>query len=465
MSNKVSSSFRDPSGFVFTRENKLFRQINLVYKEDYDLLISSGLYDRLVKRKWLVPHQEVDEAPLLPEIAYKIIEPEKVPYISYPYEWSFSQLKAAALLTLSIERQALFAGMTLKDASAYNIQFLHNTPVLIDTLSLTKYVEGQPWIAYRQFCQHFLAPLALMSKVDLQLGKLLINYIDGIPLELCSKLLPRSTRFNSGLLMHIHMHAQAQSRSNSENTQETSEKKPAAAPKISKNGRIGLLDSLESTINHLQCSINHKFWADYYANTNYSADAFEEKKKLVYQVVSNLKPKSVYDLGANTGIFSLEAARIPDCSVISSDIDPEAVEINYQNLKKNKIQNVLPLVIDLTNPSPAIGWDNLERSAFLTRGKADVILALALIHHLAIANNLPLSSIASSFSKLGNYLILEFVPKEDSQVKRLLSSRDDIFPNYTLEGIKDEFSLYYELINEYPIKGSKRTLLVFKSKA
>jgi ribosomal protein L11 methylase PrmA len=277
--------------------------------------------------------------------------------------------------------------------------------------------------------------------------------------------LPRSTRFNSGLLMHIHMHAQAQSRSNSENAPDTSEKKATAAPKISKNGRIGLLDSLESTINHLQCSINHKFWADYYANTNYSADAFEEKKTLVYQVVSNLKPKLVYDLGANTGIFSLEAARIPDCSVISSDIDPEAVEINYQNLKKNKIQNVLPLVIDLTNPSPAIGWDNLERSAFLTRGKADVILALALIHHLAIANNLPLSSIASSFSKLGSYLVLEFVPKEDSQVKRLLSSRDDIFPNYTLEGIKEEFSLYYELINEYPIKGSKRTLLVFKSKA
>jgi ribosomal protein L11 methylase PrmA len=173
----------------------------------------------------------------------------------------------------------------------------------------------------------------------------------------------------------------------------------------------------------------------------------------------------VFDLGANTGIFSLEAAKIPNCSVISSDIDPEAVEINYQGLKNSKVDNVLPLVIDLTNPSPAIGWDNMERISFLSRGKADVILALALIHHLAIANNLPLASIAASFANLGTFLVLEFVPKEDSQVKRLLSSRDDIFPNYTLDGIKNEFTPFYDLLNEYPITGSKRTLLVFKSKS
>jgi ribosomal protein L11 methylase PrmA len=171
----------------------------------------------------------------------------------------------------------------------------------------------------------------------------------------------------------------------------------------------------------------------------------------------------IYDLGANTGIFSLEAAKIPGSLVISSDIDPEAVEINYQELKKQKIENVLPLVIDLTNPTPSIGWDNAERGSFLTREKADVVMALALIHHLAIANNLPLSSIAVSFSKLGKYLLLEFVPKEDSQVVRLLSSREDIFPNYTLEGVKQEFSGYYKLIKEIPISGSKRTLLLFET--
>jgi len=461
VSNKVASSFRDPSGFMFTRGEKLFRQVNQVYKEDYDLLMSSGLYDKLVKLKWMVVHQETNESPLVPEIAYKVIEPNKVPFISYPYEWSFSQLRIAALLTLAIEKQSLNFGMSLKDASAYNIQFVNNSPVLIDTLSLTKYREGEPWVAYRQFCQHFLGPLALMSKVDLQLQKLLINFIDGIPLELCSKLLPGSTRINSGLMMHIHMHASAQQRANKE--QSLGKNSPVKSANISKTGRLALIESLESTIKGLNCKINGELWADYYANTNYSTDAFEEKKKLVFETVSALDPHMIYDLGANTGIFSLEAAKIPGSLVISSDIDPEAVEINYQELKKQKIENVLPLVIDLTNPTPSIGWDNAERGSFLTREKADVVMALALIHHLAIANNLPLSSIAASFSKLGKYLLLEFVPKEDSQVVRLLSSREDIFPNYTLEGVKQEFSGYYKLIKEIPISGSKRTLLLFET--
>lgn len=464
MSSRVSASFRDPSGFVFSHDSKIFRQVNQVYREEFDQFISSGLYGRLVKDGQLVPHQEVNETPPLPELAYKVIEPKKISFISYPYEWSFSQLKDAALLTLAIEKQALAFGMTLKDASAYNIQFSQAAPIFIDTLSFATYNEGRPWVAYRQFCQHFLAPLALMSKIDLQLEKLLVNYIDGIPLDLCSKLLPRSTRYDPGLLMHIHLHAQAQARANTTAAAGETAIPTTRAPRVSKNGLLGLLDSLESVIRHLNCKMDHKFWADYYANTNYSTDAFDEKKTLVFNILTDLKPGSVFDLGANTGIFSLEAAKVPGCQVISSDIDPEAVELNYQQLKQNKVKNVLPLVIDLTNPSPAIGWDNTERTSFLTRGKADVVMALALIHHLAIANNLPLSAIAATFAKLGTYLLLEFVPKEDSQVKRLLSSRDDIFPDYTLEGVKTAFSTCYELVREYPITGSQRTLLFFKSK-
>jgi SAM-dependent methyltransferase len=464
VSNRISASFRDPSGFVFSQGNKIYRQVNLVYQEDYDLLMSTGLYDRMVKGNFLIPHQEVTQIPILPELAYKVIEPEMISFITYPYEWSFSQLKDAALMTLAIEKQALAFGMTLKDASAYNIQFRFGAPIFIDTLSFAKYSEGQPWVAYRQFCQHFLAPLALMSKINLQMGKLLINNIDGIPLELCSKLLPRSTRFNAGLLMHIHLHAQAQARANEIQSANQPEAKTVKPPRVSKYGLLGLLDSLESIITHLNCNINHKLWADYYANTNYSNTAFEEKKALVYKILAPLAPRSVFDLGANTGIFSLEAAKIPNCMVISSDIDPEAVELNYQQLKQNKTKNVLPLVIDLTNPSPAIGWDNSERTSYLSRGKTDVVMALALIHHLAIANNLPLAAIAATFAKMGSYLLLEFVPKEDSQVKRLLSSRDDIFPNYSLDGLKSEFSACYDLVKEYSISGSQRTLLLLKSK-
>ncbi len=190
----VAASFRDPSGFLFSRNGALYRQINRVYADDYDHLISSGLYDQLVKSGLLIPHREVSEKPVYPELAVKVIQPELVPFISYPYEWSFSQLKDAALATLAIQKRSIKAGMSLKDASAYNIQFINGKPTLIDTLSFEIYKEGKPWDAYRQFCQHFLAPLALMARVDVRLGQLLRVFIDGIPLDLASRLLPASTR-------------------------------------------------------------------------------------------------------------------------------------------------------------------------------------------------------------------------------------------------------------------------------
>ncbi len=212
MGARLSASFRDPSGFMYVQDGQLLRQVNKVYQADYEFLFSSGLYDKLTRMKYLVPHTEVEAAPLKPALSFKVIAPEEIPFISYPYEWSFSQLKDAALITLAIQKEALQAGMILKDASAYNIQFHQGAPILIDTLSFAKYEEGSPWVAYRQFCQHFLAPLALMSKNDIRLSKLLVNHIDGVPLDLCSQLLPRSTRFNFGLLTHIHMHAKAQNR-------------------------------------------------------------------------------------------------------------------------------------------------------------------------------------------------------------------------------------------------------------
>jgi SAM-dependent methyltransferase len=460
VTQKVSSSFRDPSGVVFTREGKLFRQVNKSYQSDYDLLMASGLYQRLVKEKKLIAHEEVSEAPLEPALCYQVIAPERIEFISYPYEWSFSQLKDAALLTLTIEKEALELGMVLKDASAYNIQFQHGRPVLIDTLSFTRYVEGEPWVAYRQFCQHFLAPLALMAKVDLRMNKELLNYIDGIPLDLCSAMLPRSTRLNLGFSMHIHMHARAQANIDDEKAAQS--KRPQQ--KVSKYGLMGLIDSLTSLISGLHCQILGKTWADYYSETNYSDSAFEQKKKIIADVAHEINPKVVYDLGANTGIFSREVAKAANALVISSDIDPEAVELNYQQLKQENELNILPLVVDLTNPSPAIGWENTEREAFLKRGKADLVLALALIHHLAIANNVPLERVAECFQPLGRFLLLEFVPKEDSQVKRLLSTREDIFSQYTVEGLKQAFSPYYRVEKEIPVEGSKRIMFLFEAK-
>lgn len=315
MIEQSTASFRDPSGFVFRRGRILFRQVNQIYQRDYDLLLASGLYDRLINKGWLIPHREVEEIPFVENICYRVLQPETIPFISYPYEWSFSQLKDAALLTLGIQKEALQSGMILKDASAYNIQFNQGKPILIDTLSFTQYVEGNPWVAYRQFCQHFLAPLALMSKVDLRLGKLLSLYIDGIPLDLCSTLLPFSTRLDIGLLTHIHLHAKSQQFVISQKEQKFTSGKKAAG--MGKMGMIGLVENLEATIKRLKPRFLRRGWVDYYAHTNYTDETIDFKKQVVQRIVRSLSPQVVWDLGANNGFFSRAAAEAADCVWLS----------------------------------------------------------------------------------------------------------------------------------------------------
>lgn len=455
----LSASFRDPSGFLFERDGILYRQVNNLYQSNYDLLMQSGLYDRLVKAHQLIPHQEVDTAPLSPELAYKILQPERLAFISYPYEWSFSQLKDAALLTLKLQKRALDYGLWLKDASAYNVQFHQGKPLLIDTLSFERYPEGQPWVAYRQFCQHFLAPLALMAYRDVRLNQLLRVYIDGVPLDLASNLLPGRTRFNFGLLAHIHLHATAQRRYSDKQVQTSSQQS-----QVSINGLRGLIDSLEKTVRGLNWQPAGTEWGDYYDNTNYTRDAFDEKANLVDRWIEEVNPRQVWDLGANTGVFSRLAAN-RGIFTLSADIDPAAVEKSYRMVRQNKEICLHPLLIDLTNPSPALGWHNQERDSLIERGPVDLLLALALVHHLAISNNVPLPDIARFFASLGRKLIVEFIPKEDSQVQRLLTSRVDIFPNYRQEGFEAAFEQYFTICKAEPVEGSKRFMYLMERKA
>jgi hypothetical protein len=455
-SEKVPGSFRDPNGFLFTHGDALYRQINKLYSQHYDLLMTSGLYARLIKEGLLIAHEEVKETPVDQANAYKVIKPEKVAFISFPFEWCFNEYRDAALCTLAIMKRALDHDMVLKDASAYNIQFYQGRPVLIDTLSFEKYVEGLPWVAYRQFCQHFLAPLALMSYTDIRLSQLMRNYIDGIPLDLASILLPSKTRFNLGLQAHIHLHATAQKRYAGKDI-----KQAAQSRKMSKMALVGLIGSLESTIKNLNWKPEGTEWADYYSGTNYTDAAFDSKKKLLDELISIARPNTVWDLGSNTGVFSrvTSSKGIP---TISFDIDPAAVEINYLESRKQNEKNILPLVLDLTNPSPAIGWANAERPSFSQRAKTDLVLALALVHHLAISNNVPLVALAEFFSQLSSHLIIEFVPKEDSQVQRLLVSREDIFPDYHKDGFELAFKTCFRIVKTLPIPETKRTLYLME---
>lgn len=448
----LPSSFRDPSGFLFFDGGVLYRQVNLGYREDYDRLLSSGLYGSLVDAGLLVAHREVGPRPPESPECYKVLRPEPLPFISYPFEWSFSQLRDAALTTLAIQRRCLDRGMSLKDGSAYNIQFRKGEPLLIDTLSFERYSEGSPWSGYRQFCQHFLAPLALAGYSDVRLSQLLRVHLDGIPLDLASRLLPFRTRFRFSLLTHLHLHAKAQ-------THYADKPGRRVRRAVSRRALLGLIENLESCVGGLRWTPPRDDWASYYGDTNYSDEGFRHKQQLVSEFLDLIRPKPdmVWDLGANTGLFSrLAASR--GMTTIAFDQDPACVERNYRVCRQEGITNLLPLWVDLTNPSPNLGWHGRERMSLLERGSPDAVLALALIHHLAIANNLPLSRLAGFFGELCRSLIIEFVPKTDSQVRRLLASREDIFPDYTQQAFEQAFSRYFEIRTVRQISQSERSL-------
>jgi hypothetical protein len=455
-SRKLNSSFRDHSGYVFhDQKGTLLRYVSKSYQADFDLIHSSGLYDKLVQEGLLVAHKDhTAKAGRGDADRYKVIKPDVIPFISYPYEWSFSQLKDAALATLRIQRIAFAHGMTLKDASAYNIQFYKGKPVFIDTLSFEKYQPGKPWVAYKQFCQHFLAPLVLASYIDVRLMGLLREYIDGIPLDLTASLLPLKTKLKPQLAIHIHLHAKSQKRY----AHETKKQKNI---KISERSLKSLVESLSALTGSLKWKPAGTEWGEYYTFTNYNSRSSNQKKAIIEGFISKTKPKSVWDLGSNDGRYS-RIASSSGINTVAFDIDPIAVEKNYQQVVAQKETNILPLVMDLTNPSPAIGWAHAERDSLVGRGSADMVFALALIHHLAISNNVPLSDLAKFFAQVGKHLVIEFVPKGDSQVDKLLATREDIFDNYNEAGFELAFKQYFKTVSKERIKGSKRTLYLLK---
>jgi len=458
--NRDCSSFRDPNGFVFYKDGRVYRQINKSYEKNFDLFNKSGLYQELTNNNLILGYKTCLKNTGLSAVAYRVVETETIPFISYPYEWCFSQLKDAALLTLLIQKKSLEHNLSLKDASAYNIQFLNGKPIHIDLLSYEEYVEGNPWIAYRQFCQHFLAPLLLMSYVDVRLSQLLRIYIDGIPLDLASKLLPKTSFFNFPILSHIHLQAKNQLELGDLNKTDLTNNYPKKI-KLSKYALLAIVDNLESVIKNLKLKKTKTEWGEYYSFTNYAKKSFEQKKDLVKKYIETVKPKIVWDLGANTGEFS-RITGDKNILTVSFDVDYLAVEKNYLKVKENNETRILPLILDLVNPTPAIGWLNQERKSIINRGPCDLVMALALIHHLAISNNIPLEYIADFFSKIGRYLMIEFIPKEDSQMKKLLSRREDIFSKYDQLNFEKVFLNHFKIISSHKIINSERTLYLMK---
>lgn len=449
-----SASFRDPSGFVFTEGEEIYRAVNQCYQENYEILKQSGLYDELVLKGLLVSHTEVANTEFPDKNVFKILKPEKISFISYPYEWCFSQLKDAALATLEIQKIALNFGMTLKDASVFNMQFHKGKSILIDSLSFEKYTENKPWVAYRQFCEHFLAPLSLMHFLDQRLVSLFASNIDGIPLELAAKMLPAKAKLKLGIYMHLILHSRLKLKYSKQNIGKYKTRN------FSKNAFLGLIQSLETTVKSMKYKPTKSVWSDYTEETNsvYSVN----KKQIVQDFIFENKPKQILDIGGNTGNYA-NLINDNETFIIAIDYDYQCIEKFYKQIKTEILKNVIPLENDIANPSPGIGWKNNERTSLLERTKPDLVLMLAVFHHLVITNQISLKMIVDFISNLTNAIIIEYIPENDEQFMLLTQNRKD-FVYYSELEFEQEFAMVFEIISKKSVQGSNRILYFMKKK-
>ncbi|HMK05002.1 MAG TPA: hypothetical protein VK489_12450, partial [Ferruginibacter sp.] len=343
--------------------------------------------------------------------------------------------------------------MILKDATPFNIQFHNGKPVFIDTLSFQHYEAGKPWVAYRQFCECFLAPLLLMHYCHPDTNRLFTVYPNGIPLDVLTGVLPNRSKWNLNTFLHIHLQVKITGK----------KRQPANNDnKLSKQKLEILVKGLAGFVQGLSVKKIKTAWDDYYTDTVLQDNYLQAKTKLVHSFLTAVEFASVIDLGANDGRFSLLLSNKK--KLIATDADPNCINSLYLKIKKEKIGNILPLVVNLMTPSPAIGWNNAERDPLAKRLKADLVLALALVHHLAIANNVPLQYIADWLQPMAGHLIIEFIPKADEKVKLLLQNRKDIFEEYTLEHFKAAFAGKYHLLKEEQVGNTNRILFLMKRK-
>ena len=445
------ASWRDPGGFVYRRNGVIHRQIQSSFAAEWEHFLGSGLHAKLVERGMLVGHADAKLEDAFDGSAHAVIRPEPIDFVAYPYEWTFGELRDAALLTLDAQLEALSQGMTLRDASAYNVQFRGVQPVLIDSLSFERLEPDAPWIAYQQFCEHFLAPLALMATRDIRCGRLLRSGIDGIPLDLAAGLLPASSRLRLGLGAHLHLHARSM-------RQHADASGSGRKARLSLSRQIALIESLRSTVSGLTWEPEGTEWADYADHTSYDDEATRSKEAIVGAMLgAAVGGEPVWDLGANTGRYSAIASGLKR-RVLAFDIDPAAAERHYRSLRRDGRTDTTPLVMDLADPSPALGWAHRERRSLEDRAGDAVLMALALVHHLAIGRNVPLPMLLDWLAKLGSELIIEWVPREDAMAQRLLAAREDIFQRYTEDGFQAALTERWVQVDRVPISGTARVL-------
>ncbi|MET0742882.1 MAG: class I SAM-dependent methyltransferase [Microvirga sp.] len=456
-----AGSDRDPAGHVYDYAGRVVRTINERARSDYEAMRDRGILASAAQKGLLIDSREIEKPSgheSFDRAAY-VVEHPRIPFISYPYEWPFGALKAAALHHLDLQLDLLRQDAVLSDATAYNVQFVGAEPVFIDLLSLRPYRKGEFWIGHRQFCEQFLNPLLLQSTLGIAHNAWYRGSLEGIPTADLARALPLGSRFSWNMLSQVILQAKLQARATNAPTQAIQDAKGARA--LSKTAYEGMLRQLRNWIARLKPARTGKtVWGDYAADNTYSSAEAQDKRGFVAAFAARTRPGILVDIGCNTGDYSAAALEGGAATVIGFDFDQRALDLAFSRARSEKL-SFLPLWLDAANPSPDQGWMQAERAGFGNRVKVDALIALAFEHHLAIAKNVPLPQVVDWLVDRAPVGIIEFVPKDDPTVKTMLALRDDIFDDYSIETFTGQLDRRARIVETKVVSESGRTLFVY----
>lgn len=450
-------SYRDRNGAVFYREGRVFRRLNSRAQENWSLLRQQPFFERETSAGRIVATWAPEN-----EFGPEVLEHERIPFISYPYEWAFGMLKDAALLHLDLMREALQVDMILKDSSAYNVQWRGVHPVFIDIPSFEPLQPGEPWIGYRQFCELFLYPLILQSYKSVDFRPWLRGRIDGISAEELRGLMSTRDLLRRGVLLHVVAQSALQKRYSGS---KSNMRGTLAEAGFDKAMILRNVEKLRRLISGLEVPSGRTVWSDYDRTHSYEEADLARKMEFVRRAAATRRWKLAWDLGANTGTFSRLVEAHTDY-MVAMDGDWKAVENLYQREKAGKAsRSILPLVVNLADPSPSQGWLGLERKDLAARGRPDLTLCLALVHHIVISANIPLADFIRWLASLGTSLIIEFVGRDDEMVQTLLANKEDQYDDYHPEVFRDLLAAHFDIRDEEDLKDGKRRIYFATAKS
>jgi len=452
------ASFRDPDSQVVHSDGRVLRRLTETGRSDWEDLSRATFFQRAMAHGRVVDTVDVAaEHEGVGDGWAGLLEHDRVPFVTYPFEWTFGMLAAGAALHLELLRDALAEGMTTKDGYAYNVQWQGVEPVFIDVSSFAPYCGG-PWAGYRQFCETFLNPLMLQSVVGVDFHPWLRGRLEGIPVQHMRRLVSVSDVLRPGVLRHVVLHAALERRAHGTTS---STRSALAEAGFGHHVVIATVDKLLGVVRRLSWHPGTSAWTAYAVANTYTSEDRVRKLRFVDKAVSSARPHLVWDLGCNDGTYARAAASHAS-HVVAMDADHATVELLYRSLRSSRVRNVLPLVVDLADPSPSLGWRNRERPALLQRRRPDMVLCLALVHHLAIVGNIPLRQVVEWLAGLAQVAVVEFVDRHDPMVIQLLSNKTVAHADYSLGRFQHEITRHFDIDAREELSSGTRTLYVLR---